>query len=158
MTGTAAARSLDLGARRAAGAGEDLQGTCARPTCHALFTRPTGPGRPALFCGDDCRRAAQRERRALRTRLAHYERQVQHLRSLVAAYEHGADDDETVEHGQEFMTPEEVRRAEDAVAEARGMARFMREVEDPVSIAFVELLDAVGPVVDHGRRQQLPLR
>lgn len=149
--------AVDLDARRAEDAGESLQGTCARPSCHKLFTRPTGPGRPALFCGDQCRRLAQRERRGLRTRLSHYERQVQHLRALVAAYEYGVEEDDTDEADLEFIAPGDVRRAEDAVAIARGMARFMKEADDPVSLAFVELVEAVGPVVDHGRGQKLPL-
>ena len=93
----------------------------------------------------------------MRTRLAHHERQVQQLRALVAAYEPGAEDGDSYEPDLEFMAPIDVRRAEDAVAEARGMAKFLKDSEDPVSIAFVDLLEAVVPVINHGRGQRLPL-
>lgn len=158
MSDATAVGAVDLGARRQEVAGEKLQGTCARPTCQTLFTRQVGPGRPALFCGEECRRTAQRERRALRTRLAHHERQVQQLRSLVAAYDHGAEDDEMVEPPSNFLAPSDIRRAEDAVAQARVVARFLRDADDAVSTDFVSLLDAVTPVIEHGRRGQLPLR
>lgn len=150
--------TVDLNTRRVADTGEQLQGTCALPTCQKLFTRATGPGRPAIFCGEPCRRTAQRERRAVRARLAHHERQVQQLRALVAAYEPGAEEDGDVYADDlSFTTPAEIRRAEDAVAEGRGMAKFLRNSDDPISVAFVELLEAVAPVIDHGRGQELPL-
>src|SRR5262249_37739585 len=71
---------------------EQLQTTCANPKCSKLFTRSQGPGRPATFCGDECRRETQREHRKLRRRLKHLEGQVEQLRLLLASYERSAEE------------------------------------------------------------------
>ena len=151
------AEAVDLEGRRTADASESLQGVCARPACQQLFARVVGPGRPAQFCDENCRREAQRERRAARTRLAHYERQVKQLRAYCAALDVSVDEIEDLETEATFLSAAIVRRAEDAVAESRGMARFLRDSDDSVAIAFVELLDAVTPIIAQSRTNPLPL-
>ncbi|GAB7005239.1 hypothetical protein JCM18899A_27120 [Nocardioides sp. AN3] len=133
-------------------AGADvLQGTCARPGCSTLFTRPSGAGRPASFCSELCRREAQTERRRLRRRLAHHEDQAQQLRLLVAAYERSAadDEDESAAETAEFLAPDVVRAAEDAVLEMRVMTRFITDESGPYAPELVRFYEAVAPLIDY---------
>lgn len=134
-------------------ASEALQGTCARPGCSKLFTREAGPGRPAAFCSEECRRAAQRERRNLRRRLAHHEDQAQQLRLLVAAYERSVrSDNGPSEDGEDdLLAPDVVRAAEDAVVEMRGMVRFMSSDSSPHLAELMRFYEAVAPLVDYYR-------
>lgn len=134
-------------------AAETLQATCARPGCSVLFSRPTGPGRPAAFCGETCRRAAQRERRTFRRRLTHHEDQAQQLRLLVAAYERSVrgEEDAADDVDDEFLSPEIARAAEDAVVEMRGMARFLTAEGGQHAGELLRFYEAVAPLIDHYR-------
>lgn len=141
-------------------AAETLQATCARPGCSVLFSRPAGPGRPAAFCGETCRRTAQRERRTLRRRLTHHEDQAQQLRLLVAAYERSVrgEQDAADNADDEFLSPEMVRAAEDAVVEMRGMARFLTAEGGQQAAELLRFYEAVAPLIDYYRdRSTTPL-
>jgi hypothetical protein len=136
----------------AEGVVEGLQGTCARPGCSVLFTRTAGVGRPAAFCSETCRRESQTERRRLRRRLAHHEDQAQQLRLLVAAYERSASaEGGTADDSEDFLAPDVVRRAEDAVLEMRTMTKFVTEESGQYAAELIRFFEAVAPLIDHYR-------
>lgn len=59
---------------------------CSRPSCRREFRANPGPGRPQAYCSELCRRAAEKELRQARSRLAHFENLVEKLRIDVAAF------------------------------------------------------------------------
>jgi len=101
---------------------------------------------------------AQRERRTFRSRLRHHEDQAQQLRILVAAYERSVRDEEDVvnEPDDEFLSPELVRVAEDAVVEMRGMARFLTAEGDQHAAELLRFYEAVAPLIDYYRDGRRP--
>jgi len=122
-------------------ASEALVDYCARPRCRAEFRRSPGPGRRQAYCSETCRRAAERELRHTRTRLAHFEGVVARLRVDVAAHGRATDEEESavpLEHG--------VQRALAAVARAEGALLFA-PAEQPLTLVLRSLVGAVSPVL-----------
>jgi hypothetical protein len=125
-----------------------LQATCANPRCDEQFLRPVGPGRRKDFHSEDCRRNAERDQRRLSGLLEHYNRQADQMRARISAYLRTNTDVVVAPVGP---TAEELRRAREAVAEVRGMARFLRGHQDDFAQELLRLFEAVEPVV--GSRQ-----
>lgn len=116
-------------------------GFCARPNCRKEFRRDDGPGRPAHYCSDLCRKNAAKERRTIAARLKHYERQVEQLRIDLAAFTGPID-------GEGGDATEHVRlrrEAELAVSQASGAVQFVRGSDDPAAKQLCRLHDAVLP-------------
>lgn len=134
---------VELVERREDLEGDALQATCANPRCDEQFLRPSGPGRRRDFHSEDCRRAAERDYRRLSARLDHYVRQADQMRARIAAYLRTSTD-ELVASGP---TAIEVEYARDAIAEVRGMVRFLRQSDDEWAQQLVKLHDAVAPLV-----------
>jgi hypothetical protein len=59
---------------------------CARPMCRREFSQRLDRGRPRNYCSADCRRIVDNERRRTRSRLEHYQQNVDRLRADAAAY------------------------------------------------------------------------
>lgn len=139
-----AARSTSTHPRRTrteAAEPEDLVDYCSRPACRKEFRRAAGPGRRQAFCSEFCRRAAERELRQSRSRLAHFEAVVEKLRIDVAAF--GRDDGEDLEPG--IL---EIRsRAHEAVARAGGALEFMDNRDEPPVRELRRLYDAIAPLL-----------
>lgn len=140
-------RTLTRVASAAAAAGDDTQELidyCARPLCREEFRRPAGPGRRKAYCSELCRRAAEKQVRQARSRLAHFEAVVEQLRTDVAAFGRSADDD-VVDEGT--TSNEQKRLAENAVNRAGGILDFTRDSEEPMARELRKLYDAVAPLV-----------
>lgn len=120
---------------------EDLTDYCSRPSCRKEFRRTAGPGRPQAFCSEFCRRAAERELRQVRSRLAHFESVVEKLRIDVAAF--GRADDEGLEPGILELR----RRAHEAIARTGGALEFMSNRDEPSARELQRLYDAVAPLL-----------
>jgi hypothetical protein len=125
-----------------------LQATCANPRCDEEFLRQLGPGRRKDFHSEDCRRNAERDQRRLCGLLEHYDRQADQMRARISAYLRTNPDGVVAPVGP---TAEELGRAREAVAEVRGMARFLRSHQDEFAQELLRLFEAVEPVV--GSRQ-----
>ena len=136
---------IDLAERENLGLGGQ-QFTCANPRCDEQFVRTSSRGRPRDFHDEDCRRAAERDLRRIQAQLAHHERQAEQLRARAGAYLRtpGADSDTDTSPGP---TPEQVRLAREAIAEVRGMARFLDGHQDEFARDLLNLFRAVEPLV-----------
>lgn len=121
-----------------------LEATCANPRCDEQFQRAFGPGRRKDFHSEECRRNAERDHRRLAARLEHYDRQAEQVRARLGAYLRTNGDDGISSSGPSAA---EVERARLAVAEVRGMARFLRNHEDAFAQDLLRLLDSVEPLV-----------
>lgn len=128
---------------------EDLQATCANPRCDEQFLRTVGPGRRKDFHNEDCRRAAERDYRKLASRLDHYERQAEQMRARLGAYLRTNNEDAAV--GRTGPSPAEVERAREAIAEVRGMARFLPQHQSEFAQDLLNLFEAVEPLVSSTR-------
>jgi hypothetical protein len=117
-------------------------GFCARPRCRGEFRREDGPGRPAHYCSDLCRKNAAKERRQIAGRLRHFERQVEQLRIDLAAFT-GPVDEEMFDATQHLQVR---REAELAVSQASGAVVFVRNSEEPAAQQLCRLYDAVAPL------------
>jgi len=121
-----------------------LEATCANPRCDEQFRRAVGPGRRKDFHSEECRRSAERDFRRLEGLLEHYNRQAEQMRSRIAAYLR-------TDRGEEIPASRpsaaEAERARLAVAEVRGMARFLRNHEDEFAQELLRLFEAVEPLV-----------
>lgn len=119
----------------------DLFDYCARPSCGTGFLRSPGPGRRQDYCTEACRRAAEKELRDIRRRLAHVEHVLDKLRRQAAAYGRSADDADVLE-------PPDVlaRRAMDALLRAEGALRYA-PVADPVTEDLRALAEGVAPLL-----------
>ena len=129
---------------------EDLQATCANPRCDEQFLRSVGPGRRKDFHSEDCRRAAERDYRKLASRLEHYERQAEQMRARLGAYLRTNNKDAVVERTGPSMA--EMERAREAIAEVRGMARFLPQHQSEFAQDLLHLFEAVEPLVRSARR------
>ena len=71
----------------------------------------------------------------------------------MAAYERSVidDDGDTPSESGEFLAPEMLRAAEDAVLEMRVMTRFITDESGPYAAELIRLYEAVAPLVDHYR-------
>jgi hypothetical protein len=117
---------------------------CSRPNCRKEFRRTARPGRPQEYCSEICRRAAEKEFRRARSRLAHYEGLVEKLRVDVAA--HGRPDAEQDGDDQLPVSLDARQRAENAVRRASGVLRFA-DPDDPAVQELQMLYRAVAPVI-----------
>lgn len=121
------------------------QFTCANPRCDEQFQRRPGPGRRREFHDEDCRRDAERDLRRTLALLEHHERQVEQLRARAAAYVRtNLEDDETP---SPMLTEEQRRTAAEAVAEVRGMSRFLENHQGEFAVDLLKLYRAVAPLV-----------
>jgi hypothetical protein len=123
---------------------ESLVDYCSRPNCRKEFRRIPKPGRPQEYCSEICRRAAEKELRQARSRLAHYEGLVQQLRIDVAA--HGRPDVDQDDGGDVPMSLDARQQAENAVRRASGVLRFANP-DDPAVQELQQLYRAVAPIV-----------
>lgn len=121
-----------------------LEATCANPRCDEQFRRAVGPGRRKDFHSEECRRNAERDFRRLTGLLEHYNRQAEQMRARIAAYLRTNGDEEMDSSGPSAA---EAERARLAVAEVRGMARFLRNHEDEFAQELLRLFEAVEPLV-----------
>ena len=123
---------------------EILTDYCWRPSCRKQFLRTSGPGRRKEYCSEICRRAAEKELRQARSRLAHFEALVQKLRIDVAAY--GRPDADEVDDEELPLSLDAHQTAEDAVRRAAGALVFA-DPADPAVRELKTLYDAVAPIV-----------
>jgi hypothetical protein len=123
---------------------EALMDYCWRPSCRKQFLRTSGPGRRKEYCTDYCRRAAEKELRQARSRLAHFEALVQKLRIDVAAY--GRPDGDEVSDEELPLSLDAHQTAEDAVRRAAGALVFA-DPADPAVRELKMLYDAIAPVI-----------
>lgn len=121
-----------------------LQGTCANPQCDEQFLRSVGRGRRRDFHNEECRRNAEREYRRLSGLLEHYTRQADQIRARLAAYLRTHPDDLAPTSGP---TPAELGDARLAVAEVRGMTRFLSNHQGEFAPELLKLFEAVEPLV-----------
>lgn len=81
------------------------------------------------------------------SRLEHYERQAETMRARLTAYIRSSHDGEP-QTPCLGATPEQIRRARDAVMQVKGMAHFLRGHDDKFAQDLLKLFDAVEPLVD----------
>jgi hypothetical protein len=117
---------------------------CSRPSCRQEFRRAPGPGRRQAYCSPICRRAAERELRQARSRLAHFEDVVEKLRIDVAAF--GRPEGEDIEGEENIVLLDSRRMAEDAVRRAAGALEFANP-EEPAVRELRRLYEAVAAIV-----------
>lgn len=141
----AESRIIDLADRDGLGLGGQ-QFTCANPRCDEQFIRAASRGRPKDFHSEECRRSAERDLRRIQAQLAHHERQAEQLRARVGAYLRTVPD-EDYQAANSGPTVEEVRVAREAIAEVRGMARFLDGHQDEFAQDLLRLFRAVEPLV-----------
>ncbi len=125
---------------------ETVPDYCWRPSCRKPFLRPAGRGRPKAYCSDICRRAAQKEARQARSRLAHFEALVEKLRIDVAAFGK-PDPGEAGDDSDERPPSLDARQAaENAVRRAAGALVFANP--DDLAVRELKLLhDTVAPII-----------
>ncbi len=123
---------------------EALTDYCSRPNCRKEFRRVAGPGRRKEYCSEICRRAAEKELRQARSRLAHFEDLVQKLRVDVAAY--GKPDIEDIGDETMPLLLEDRQKAENAVRRAAGAIVFANP-DDPAMRELKMLYEAVAPII-----------
>lgn len=126
--------------------GADLEGLvdyCSRPLCRAEYRR-LARGRRQAYCSEMCRRAAERELRQARSRLAHYEDLVQKLRVDVAAF--GKPDGDEVEDDKVLSSLDGHRIAEAAVHRAAGALEFA-DPNEACARELRRLYEAVAPII-----------
>lgn len=121
------------------------QFTCANPRCDVQFQRRSGPGRRKDFHDDDCRRSAERDLRRTLALLDHHERQADQLRARAAAYVRTNLDE--ADHSPQKVSAEQRRAAAEAVAEVRGMSRFLENHQGEFAADLLKLYRAVEPLV-----------
>ena len=140
-----AARPLPRGRSRAET--QELPDYCARPSCRRGFTRVLGPGRPQAFCSEVCRRAAEKELRQARSRLAHFEELTAQLRVDIAAFGRGglpgADDHSSTGAGGDAVRVTAVN----AVHRTAGVLAFLGDSDDPLAKELRSLHTAVAPAL-----------
>ena len=139
MAGSRGEASLDLAARTQ-DEPLDVAAFCARPACRREYRRVTQPGSPQRYCSTVCRRAAEKEKRQLRARLAHFESVVEQTRVDLAA--HGRADD------ADAFVIDSRAAASSAIGRAEGVLRFVADSGDPLVEELRLLYDAVKPLVD----------
>jgi hypothetical protein len=121
------------------------QFTCANPRCDTQFQRRPGPGRRKDFHDDECRRSAERDLRRTLALLEHHERQAEQLRARAAAYMRTNLDE--ADGPSPTVTAEQRRLAAEAVAEVRGMSRFLENHQGEFAQDLLKLYSAVDPLV-----------
>ena len=139
-------RVIDLAERESLGLGGQ-QATCANPRCDEQFIRTSTRGRPKDFHDEDCRRAAERDLRRIQAQLAHHERQAEQLRARAGAYLRTSGESETDPTSGAGPTADEILAAREAIAEVRGMARFLDGHQDEFARDLLKLWQAVEPLV-----------
>lgn len=140
---------VDIADRRDGADVQVLQATCANPRCDEQFLRTVGPGRPKDFHSEECRRNAERDHRRMAGLLEHYERQAEQLRARAGAYIRTNRDDAPSDVGGPSLA--ELGRAREAVAEVRGMARFLQNHQGEFAEDLLKLFEAVEPLVRSSR-------
>lgn len=124
------------------------QFTCANPRCDEQFLRTSSRGRPRDFHSEECRRAAERDLRRIEAQLAHHERQAEQLRGRAGSYlrTQGESSSAPAE-----PTDEQLQAAREAIAEVRGMARFLQGHQDEFARDLLRLFEAVEPLARRGQ-------
>jgi hypothetical protein len=127
---------------------EDLIDYCSRPNCRKEFRWAAGPGRRQAYCSQICRRAAEKELRQARARLARFEGIVRKLRVDVAAY--GKPDDDW-DGGEQLPVSLDARQtAQSVVLRADGVLKFANP-DDPIVQELRMLYEAVAPIIREER-------
>jgi hypothetical protein len=123
---------------------EQLVDYCSRPSCRGEFRRGAGPGRRQAYCSEICRRAAERELRQLRARLAHFEGLVEQLRADEIAFgKNPTGDAESSGRSLDDST----EQAASALNRASGVLVFLADSVEPLANELRLLHDAVAPLV-----------
>lgn len=122
------------------------QFTCANPRCDEQFIRTASRGRPKDFHSEECRRAAERDLRRIQAQLAHHERQAEQLRARVGSYLRTPADD-AYPDASNGPSAGELQVAREAIAEVRGMARFLDGHQDEFARDLLNLFRAVEPLI-----------
>ncbi len=138
-------RVIELAEREGLGL-RGQQFTCANPRCDEQFIRTSARGRPKDFHSEDCRRAALRDLRRIMAQLTHHERQAEQLRARADAYLRvpAPNAEADIRGGP---TSNEMRTAREAIAEVRGMARFLEGHQDDFAGDLLNLFRAVEPLI-----------
>lgn len=124
---------------------------CARPACRREFRREVTRGRPQLYCSETCRGNADREYRAARTVVAHYEDALELARADVAAFGRNPDsgDSGVVTAGDRDAA---LATARETLAHARAVAEYAPAEDPRVRDVLKELVAAVHPILARVRR------
>lgn len=127
---------------------------CARPACRREFRREVTRGRPQLYCSETCRGNADREYRAARTVVAHYEDALELARADVAAFGRNPDSGDSGDSG--VMTAGDrdaaLATARETLAHARAVAEYAPAEDPRVRDVLRELVAAVHPILARARR------
>jgi len=115
----------------------DIAAYCVRPACGKEYRRAIQPGRRQVYCCPECRRMAEQEIRQLRSRLRDLESSVDQQRRLLAAYN---PDEPEIEHVERTRSD-----AQQAIARAAGVVRFMAASDDPIADEYRALYGALAP-------------
>lgn len=137
-------RVIELADREVLGLGGQ-QATCANPRCDEQFMRTASRGRPKDFHSEECRRASERDLRRIQAQLAHHEQQAEQLRARTAAYLRTTVSG-TESGPNEGPSSEQMQAAREAIAEVRGMARFLDGHQDEFARDLLTLYRAVEPL------------
>ena len=122
------------------------QTSCANPRCDEQFTRSTGRGRPRYFHSDDCQRAAEADLRRTMAKQAHLEAELEQTRAIIATYKRIGST--TTAQSSPATDDAAIAKARDAVAELRGMSRFLARDDHEYAADLLNVLEAVQPVID----------
>jgi hypothetical protein len=130
---------------------------CARPACRREFRREVTRGRPQLYCSETCRGNADREYRAARTVVAHYEDALELARADVAAFGRDPDSGDNGDSGDSgVMTAGDrdaaLATAREALAHARAVADYAPAEDPRVRDVLRELVAAVHPILARVRQ------
>lgn len=123
------------------------QFTCANPRCDVQFLRTPGPGRRKDFHDDECRRSAEKDLRRTVAQLAHHERQAEQLRARATAYLRTNLEDDPATRQPQALSDDQRFAAAAAVAEVRGMSRFLENHQGEFAQDLLKLYLAVEPLV-----------
>jgi hypothetical protein len=132
--------------RSRATSSETVTTVCARPTCRREFTQRLDRGRPRNYCSAECRRLVDSERRRTRSRLEHYQQNVDRLRADAAAYICG---ERTAQHPVETPDGSRSQALEAALIRAEGVIAGAGP-KNRLASEMTLLVDAMRNYLDRG--------
>jgi hypothetical protein len=123
-----------------------LAARCARPACRREFQREVSRGRPQVYCSETCRGVADKEYRAARGVVTHYEDALNLARVDLAAF--GRD---TEKSEARVLTAADqadaLERARRVAEHARGAAEYAAAGDPRLRDVLQELVAAIAPVL-----------